>query len=75
MSGGLSELFRKKDEDFGNPKFFTILKKAFERSSMMSTDILVPDGEKPEGVKENGLATGHSYSITKVCQAQTDLGT
>ena len=73
LSGGLSEVFKKeKDEDFGN---FTILKKAFERSSMISTDILVPDGEEPEGVKENGLATGHSYSITKVCQAETDLGT
>ena len=76
MSGGLSELFTKKDEDFGNPStFFTILKKAFERSSMMTADILVPDGEELEGQTKDGLVYGHSYSITKVYQAQTDLGT
>ena len=74
MSGGLSEVFRKKDEDFGNPKFFTILKKAFERSSMMTADLLVPDGEFLEGETENGLIYGHSYSITKVCQVKTKLG-
>ena len=74
MSGGISEVFRKKDEDFGNPKFFTILKKAFERSSMMTADLLVPDGEFLEGETENGLIYGHSYSITKVCQAKTELG-
>ena len=75
LSGGLSEIFNKKDEDFGNPtKFFTILKKAFERSSMMTADILVPDGEELEGETKDGLVYGHSYSITKVCQAQTDIG-
>ena len=67
-------LFRKKNEDFGNPKFFTILKKAFERSSMMTADLLVPDGKIQEGETENGLIYGHSYSITKVCQAKTELG-
>ena len=51
MSGGLSELFRKKDEDFGNPKFFTILKKAFERSSMMTASLHVPE-EQLEGETE-----------------------
>ena len=74
LSGGLSELFTKKDQDFDNPKFFTILKKAFERSSMMTADLLVPDGEQLEGETENGLIYSHSYSITKVCQAKTDLG-
>ena len=74
MSGGLSEVFTKKDEDFGNPKFFTILKKAFERSSMMTADLFVPEGNSLEDESENGLIYGHSYSITKVCQAQTELG-
>ena len=72
LSGGLSEVFNKKDdEDFGN---FTILKKAFERSSMMTADLLVPDGKLLEEETENGLIYGHSYSITKVCQAKTELG-
>ena len=41
---------------------------------MMGTSINVADGEKLEEEKENGLVKGHSYSITKVYQAQTDLG-
>ena len=75
LSGGISELFRKKDKDFETSKFFTILKKAFEQSSMMTADIYVPDGEKIEKQTENGLICGHSYSITKVCQTiDQDLG-
>ena len=41
---------------------------------MMATAIDLADGEEMGGVKENGLVKGHLYSITKVCQAQTDLG-
>ena len=41
---------------------------------MMTADLLVPDGKLQEGETENGLIYGHSYSITKVCQAKTELG-
>ena len=50
------------------------MKKAFERSSLMTADLLVPDGGLLEEETENGLISGHSYSITKVCQAKTELG-
>ena len=41
---------------------------------MMGTSIDVLEGEELEEEKDNGLVKGHSYSITKVYQAQTDLG-
>ncbi|XP_017779020.1 PREDICTED: calpain-A-like isoform X2 [Nicrophorus vespilloides] len=62
FTGGVTEMY---DLENSPPDLFQIIKKAFERSSMMGCSI-EPDPNVLEAETGEGLVKGHAYSITKV---------
>jgi len=69
FSGGLSERYML-TEDSSPIETFNILKKAYEKGSMIC--ISTPGYE--EKTLPSGLVLGHAYSITKVSQIQIEKG-
>lgn len=62
FTGGVTEMF---ELDKPPANLFTIMKKAFERSSLMGCSI-DQGGRGMEAELDNGLVVGHAYSITSV---------
>ncbi|XP_069668699.1 calpain-B-like isoform X3 [Periplaneta americana] len=62
LTGGVSEMF---DLHAGQRDVYKILLKAYERSSLLSCNILL-DAKELEEQTEDGLVIRHAYSITKV---------
>jgi calpain len=70
FTGGCTEMYNLKDDDC--PKnLFTIMKKAYDRYSMMGCS-MEPDPNVTEAKTDVGLVRGHAYSLTKVVKAQIE---
>eukprot|EP00095_Tigriopus_kingsejongensis_P007616 maker-scaffold2030_size22264-snap-gene-0.8 protein:Tk07616 transcript:maker-scaffold2030_size22264-snap-gene-0.8-mRNA-1 annotation:"calpain-b-like isoform 2" len=70
FTGGCGEMYQLKER--GIPEdMFSIMRKAYERCSMMSCS-LTPDPSVTEARTDVGLIKGHAYSITKVVKARIE---
>uniref|UniRef100_T1JCQ1 Calpain catalytic domain-containing protein n=1 Tax=Strigamia maritima TaxID=126957 RepID=T1JCQ1_STRMM len=70
FTGGLTEEYKLSQAP---PNLFTIMSKAYDRSSLMGCAIPPEPGEAIEGRMSNGLIKGHAYSIT--CVKMVDIKT
>jgi len=71
FTGGCTELYDLKDEAECPGDVFTLMHKAYQRSSMEGCS-LTPDPDVTEAKTDVGLIRGHAYSITKVMKAQIE---
>lgn len=71
LTGGLTEFFDVQTAE-APPNLFAIIKKAFERGSLIGCSIEAQDESQRENELPNGLVKGHAYSITSVLE--TDVG-
>jgi len=65
LTGGLTEFFDIQTAD-SPPNLYSIIKKAFERGSLIGCSIEAQDESQRENELPNGLVKGHAYSITYV---------
>lgn len=69
LTGGLTEFFDTQTAD-SPPNLYAIIKKAFERGSLIGCSIEAEDETQRENELANGLIKGHAYSITYVLDLQ-----
>lgn len=65
LTGGLTEFFDVQTAE-APPNLFAIIKKAFERGSLIGCSIEAQDESQRENELPNGLVKGHAYSVTSV---------
>ena len=65
LTGGLTEFFDIQTEE-SPPNLYTLIKKAFERGSLIGCSIEALDESQRENELPNGLIKGHAYSVTGV---------
>lgn len=65
LTGGLTEFFDIQTAE-SPPNLYAIIKKAFERGSLIGCSIEALDESQRENELPNGLIKGHAYSITNV---------
>lgn len=65
LTGGITEFFDVQTAE-SPPNLFAIIKKAFERGSLIGCSIEALDESQRENELPNGLIKGHAYSITSV---------
>jgi hypothetical protein len=67
LTGGLTEFFDIQTAD-APPNLYAIIKKAFERGSLIGCSIEAQDESQRENELPNGLIKGHAYSVTSVLE-------
>lgn len=67
LTGGLTEFFDVQTAETP-PNLYAIIKKAFERGSLIGCSIEALDESQRENELPNGLIKGHAYSITSVLE-------
>uniref|UniRef100_A0A6G1SCT2 Calpain-A n=1 Tax=Aceria tosichella TaxID=561515 RepID=A0A6G1SCT2_9ACAR len=67
LTGGLTEFFDVQTAE-APPNLFAIMKKAFERGSLIGCSIEAQDESQRENELPNGLIKGHAYSVTSVLE-------
>lgn len=65
LTGGLTEFFDIQTAE-SPPNLYAIIKKAFERGSLIGCSIEAQDESQRENELPNGLIKGHAYSVTYV---------
>lgn len=69
LTGGLTEFFDIQTNE-APPNLFAIIKKAFERGSLIGCSIEALDESQRENELPNGLIKGHAYSVTHVLELE-----
>lgn len=69
LTGGLTEFFDVQTSE-APPNLFAIIKKAFQRGSLIGCSIEAQDESQRENELPNGLVKGHAYSVTSVLEIE-----
>jgi hypothetical protein len=67
LTGGITEFFDIQTAE-APPNLYAIMKKAFERGSLIGCSIEAQDESQRENELPNGLIKGHAYSVTSVLE-------